>query len=346
MNNEQYWQAVLNRDEAADGTFVYAVRSTKVYCRPSCPSRRPRAEQVLFFAEADAAEREGFRACRRCRPREAKPSQPEWVARACAYIESHLDQPLTLDALGREFHLSAYHLQRTFKRATGLTPRAYAQARRLARFKQGVRGGESVTAALYDAGYGSSSRLYEQAAARLGMTPTRYRKGGKDVEIRYALTDCALGRLLVAATAKGICFVSLGDDDAALERALRDEYPAAHLARDGSDLHEWTDAIVAYAGGERTQLRLPLDVQATTFQLRVWQALQEIPYGGTRTYAEVARGLGNPKANRAVAQACATNPVSLVIPCHRVVRADGGLGGYRWGLERKRKLLEQEKQNA
>ena len=346
MNTEQLWQAVLDRDARADGAFVYAVRSTHVYCRPSCPSRRPRREQVSFFAHPDEAEREGFRPCLRCHPRETRQPQPEWVQRACVYIDTHLDEPLRLAALSREFHLSPYHLQRTFKRFTGLTPREFAQARRLARFKARMRDGDNVTEALYDAGYSSSSRLYEQAAARLGMTPTNYRNGGQGVDIHYTIADCALGRLLVAATAKGICFVSLGDDDAALERALQDEYPAATLQRDGPQLAQWTRAIVDYAGGQRTQLRLPLDVQATEFQLRVWHALQQIPYGSTRTYAEVARGLGNPKANRAVAHACATNPVSLVVPCHRVVRADGGLGGYRWGLERKRKLLAQEKQHA
>src|SRR5205814_216966 len=217
----------------------------------------------------------------------------EWLARAYAYIESHLDEPLRLAALSREFHLSPYHLQRTFKRHTGLTPRAYAQSRRLAQFKARVREGKNVTEALYSAGYGSSSRLYAQAAARLGMTPTKYRNGGQGVDIHYTIAHCSLGRLLVAATAKGICFVSLGDDDASLERALRDEYPAATIQQDGSRLREWTRAIVEYVGGERTLLRLPLDVQATQFQSRVWQALQQIPYGSSRTYAEVARALGN-----------------------------------------------------
>ncbi|MCA1553215.1 MAG: bifunctional DNA-binding transcriptional regulator/O6-methylguanine-DNA methyltransferase Ada [Chloroflexi bacterium] len=343
MNSEQHWQAVLARDVRADDVFVYAVRSTKIYCRPSCPSRRPRREQVEFFAEPDAAERAGYRACRRCRPRESTGGQPEWVARACAYIESHLDEPLTLDVLSRTFHLSASHLQRTFKRATGLTPREYAHARRLAQFKARVKDGERITDALYDAGFSSSSRLYERASSQLGMTPTTYRNGGEGVEIQYDIVDSALGRLMVAATAKGICFVSLGDEDAALERALRAEYPAAHVKRESAPLRGWLEPIVRYVDGEPLTFDLPLDVHATEFQRRVWQRLQAIPYGSTRTYSEIARALGNPKANRAVAQACATNPVSLVIPCHRVVRSDGGLGGYRWGLERKQKLLEQER---
>ncbi len=346
MNSEQYWQAVLNRDVRADGTFVYAVRSTKIYCRPTCPSRRPKREQVEFFTQPDDAERAGYRACRRCSPRAAREVQPEWVRRACNYIESHLDEPLTLAVLGHTFNLSAYHLQRTFKRATGLTPREYAQSWRLAQFKSRVKDGETITNAIYNAGFSSSSRLYERASAQLGMTPTTYRNGGEGVEIQYAIVDSALGRLMVAATEKGICFVSLGDDDAALERALRAEYPAAHVQRDGAHLRGWVEPIVRYVNGEPLTLDLPLDVHATPFQQHVWRTLQKIPYGSTRTYSDIARALGNSKANRAVAHACATNPVSLVIPCHRVVRADGGLGGYRWGLERKRKLLEQEQRRA
>lgn len=343
MNTEQCWQAVQNRDRSADGTFVYAVRSTGIYCRPSCPARRPKRERVVFFDAPDAAERNGYRACHRCHPRDLRAEQPEWIERACAYIEAHLDEPLTLDALSAQVNVSPYHLQRTFKRAMGLSPRQYAEAQRLAQFKNHLKRSRSVTAALYDAGYSSSSRLYERASAQLGMTPSVYRKGGCGMRIDYMIVDSPLGRLLVAATAKGICFVSLGDSDASLETALKEEYPAAEIARADQCLEPWVNVILNYLRGQQTTFDLPLDVQATAFQWRVWQTLRKIPYGATRTYSEIAVSLGNPKANRAVAHACATNPVSLVVPCHRVVRADGSLGGYRWGLERKQKLLEQER---
>ncbi len=347
MNEERYWQAVLSRDHASDGTFVYAVRSTGVYCNPSCPSRRPQREQVVFFAQPAAAEQAGFRPCRRCHPDEASilETQVELVRQVCCYIETHLEEPLTLAALSNHVHMSAYHLQRVFKRVMGITPRQYAEARRLEQFKTQLREGESVTGALYDAGYSSSSRLYERANAQLGMTPTIYRRGGKGMHITYTIVDCPLGRLLVAATEKGICAVSLGDSDAILEAALKEEYPAAEIRRDGDVLDRWINAILDYLRGKQPNLDLPLDVQATAFQWRIWQALQAIPYGSTRSYSEIARAVGEPKAARAVARACATNPAALVIPCHRVVREDGNIGGYRWGAERKRRLLAQEKEH-
>ncbi len=344
MHEENYWQAVLNRDIHADGTFVYAVRSTGIYCNPSCSSRRPRREQVVFFPQPDAAEQAGFRACRRCRPREATvyELQAETVQRACRYIESHLEGPLTLEVLGKEVGMSPYHLQRVFKRVMGLSPQKYAQAYRLGQLKQQLKEGEPVTSAMYSAGYGSSSRLYEQAPAQLGMTPSAYRQGGKSMRIGYTIVDCPLGRLLIAATEKGICSVCLGDSDTVLETALFNEYPAAEIQRDGVALSQWVGALLRHLSGQEPQLDLPIDVQATAFQWRVWQALRAIPYGSTRSYGEIAESLGDAKAARAVARACATNPVAIVVPCHRVVRENGDLGGYRWGVERKRQLLAQE----
>lgn len=346
MDDSSQWQSVLERDRSADGTFVFAVRSTGIYCRPSCPARRPERANVLFFALPEAAEQAGFRACRRCRPEEVKLRDPQadLVQQICRHIEANLDEPLTLEQLGAVQHLSPHHLQRTFKRLMGITPRQYADARRLERVKAELRQGENVTAALYESGYSSSSRLYERAPGQLGMTPAEYRQGGRGAQIRYTVTDSPLGRLLVAATDKGVCAVSLGNNDAQLEAALHKEYPAAEVDQDETGLlKESVTALLRYLEGERPNLDLPLDVQATAFQWRVWQALQQIPYGRTASYSEVARSLGRPKSARAVARACASNPVALVVPCHRVVREDGTLGGYRWGLERKRRLLEQEK---
>ncbi len=347
MTNEAaYWQAVLTRDSNSDGSFVYAVRSTGIYCRPSCPSRRPRREQVLFFSLPQAAEQAGFRACRRCQPREVEGYTNEQVAfvnQACRAIEAHLDDDLSLASLSAQLHISPHHLQRSFKRIIGITPRQYAETCRLGQFKNRLRNGESVTSALYAAGYSSSSRLYERAPIHLGMTPTAYRKGGLGMTIRYTIVDSPLGRLLVAATDRGVCGVCLGDSDAALEASLRAEYPAAQIQRDDAGLGEWVSIFQSYLHGRQPDINLPVDVQATAFQWQVWEALRAIPPGSTRSYSEVARTLGHPQAARAVARACATNPVALLIPCHRVVRENGDLGGYRWGIERKRQLLAQEK---
>jgi AraC family transcriptional regulator, regulatory protein of adaptative response / methylated-DNA-[protein]-cysteine methyltransferase len=345
------WQAVLARDAGADGAFVYAVRSTGIYCRPSCPSRRPGREQVRFFSMPEAAERAGYRACRRCLPRETPAQDPrvEMVQRACRCIDAHPEDPPTLADLGAQLGVSPHHLQRTFKHLVGITPHQYAAARRLGRLKAQLKEGQDVTNALYEAGYSSSSRLYERAADQLGMTPATYRRGGQGMRIRYTIVDGpALGkadsdRLLVAATERGLCFVSLGDSETALAAALSHEYPAAEISRDASDLTPWVNALVSHIGGRQPHLDLPLDVQATAFQRQVWEALRAIPYGSTRSYSEIARAIGHPAAARAVGHACATNPVAVVIPCHRAVREDGTLGGYRWGLERKRALLAQEK---
>jgi AraC family transcriptional regulator, regulatory protein of adaptative response / methylated-DNA-[protein]-cysteine methyltransferase len=350
MNEESYWQAVQTRDAGADGLFFYAVRSTGIYCRPTCPSRRPRRDQVVFFRLPEAAEQAGFRPCRRCHPHEAAHEpQVELIQRACTYIAERAESAPTLEQIGQAVGLSPYHLQRTFKRIMGITPRQYAEACRMGRLKARLKEGDDVTTALYEAGYGSSSRLYEQAPARLGMTPATYRRGGLGAQIGYAITDSPLGRLLVAATERGICFVSLGDDDTALDTALRHEYPAAEIARDTADasaggpgLHAWVGAILGHLRGQQPHLDLPVDVRATAFQWRVWEALRDIPYGSTRSYRAVAESLGQPSAARAVARACAANPVAIVVPCHRVVGEDGGLRGYRWGAERKRALLAQE----
>jgi len=354
------WQAVAQRDARQDGAFVYAVRSTGIYCRPSCPSRRPQPEQVIFFLAPDAAEQAGFRPCRRCRPRETPMRHPhaELVERACRAIEKCMDDTgegrLSLDALGVAVGASPHHLQRTFKRVMGITPRAYADARRLRDLKARLKEGKDVTTALYDAGYSSSSRLYEQSSTQLGMTPGTYRHGGQGMSIHYIIVDCPLGRLLVAATERGVSAVSLGDADAPLEAALRQEYPHAAIEREcdgpkgkngknaSPSLARAVSAIMAHLEGSHPRLDLPVDLQATAFQRRVWQELRAIPYGSTRSYREVAGAIGRPKAMRAVARACATNPACIVIPCHRVVRTDGGLGGYRWGLGRKRELIEKE----
>jgi len=335
------WQAVQERDVNADGQFVFAVRSTGIYCRPSCPARRPARHQVIFFPTCDAAEQNGFRPCRRCHPREVS-AHATMVKRVCQLIETNLEEPLSLAALGDKVRLSPFHLQRVFKRALGVSPRAYADACRFRRFKHELKQGPSATNAVYAAGYGSSSRAYERTASRLGMTPTRYRQGGPQTRIHYLTTKCALGRMLVAATDKGICMVGFSDNVATLERSLREEFPAADLQRGGSNLHSWTRSILRHLNGHQPRLDLPLDVRATAFQSRVWSALRSIPYGQTRSYKQIAKAIGRSKAVRAVARACATNPTSVLIPCHRVVRENGNLAGYRWGLKRKRELLAKE----
>lgn len=342
--DEDCWQAVLARDVSFDGTFVYAVRSTGIYCRPSCPARRPRREQVLFFLLPEAAEQAGFRSCQRCCPTSATARDPqaELVQHVCHYIEANLESSLTLASLSEQVSMSPHYLQRTFKRIMGITPRQYTEARRLVWLKAQLKEGQPVTTSLYETGYGSSSRLYERASAQLGMTPATYRRGGKGMHIGYTIVDCPLGRLLVAATQRGVCAISLGDSDGELEAALLVEYPAAEIHRDEAELNQWVSTLLSHLSGWQLHLNLPLDIQATAFQWQVWQELQAIPYGSTRSYSEIAQSLGHPKATRAVARACATNPVALVIPCHRVVREDASLGGYRWGLKRKQALLAQE----
>src|SRR5579862_8513986 len=351
---EDYWQAVQKRDRASDGAFVYAVRSTGIYCRPSCPSRKPGREQVVFFPLPEAAEQKGFRACQRCRPRATGLRDPrsEAVATVCRQIETQIHNEdddskarLTLTALSASVGIGPHQLERAFRRVMGITPRQYADAQRMRRLKSSLKKGDDVTTALYDAGYSSSSRLYERSPSQLGMTPGTYRQGGEGMQIHYTIVDSPLGRLLVAATDRGISALYLGEKDAPLETALRKEYPRAEIDRDSAgskNLQGWVSKILAHLRGKEPHLDLPTDVQATAFRRRVWEELKRIPYGATRTYSEVARAIGHPKAIRAVASACATNPVSVVVPCHRVVRADGNLAGYRWGLDRKRTLLEHE----
>ncbi len=333
---------MLARDRRYDDAFVYAVRSTGIYCRPSCASRRPRRAQVAFFPIPEAAEREGFRACRRCHPGAVHGADPAvaLVREACRALDGS-DSP-KIDSLAQRLGQRPHGLLRAFKRVLGITPRQYRDARRVARFKHELKRRPHVSPALYEAGYGSPSRVYERANALLGMTPATYARGAPGLEIAYAVVPCALGRLLVAATARGVCRVSLGDSAALLEADLAREFPAARVRKDHAALERWVAAILAHLEGREPSLDLPLDVRATAFQRRVWLELQRIPYGETRSYTEVARRIGQPKATRAVARACATNPAALVIPCHRVVKEDGDLGGYRWGLERKRALLEQE----
>ena len=346
------WAAVMGRDGQRDGTFVYAVTTTGVYCRPSCPSRRPHRQNVQFFDAPDAAERAGFRACRRCKPRDEAAPTAAMIEKVRTYIDAHLDARIMLSRLASLVGVSTFHLQRTFKRETGLSPAQYAAARRAERFRQELKQGANVTRATYDAGYSSSSRLYAVSNAQLGMTPSAYRRGGRGMHIRYATADTAFGRLLVAATERGVCFVELGDDDRALEAGLAAEYPLATREQAPAEMSEWTSAVLATLDGGSPRAdavatpAIPLDVKATDFKWRVWRALQEIPYGETRSYAEVAAAIGAPRAVRAVANACATNNAALVIPCHRVIGSNGTLSGYRWGVDRKRRLLEHERDQA
>jgi AraC family transcriptional regulator of adaptative response/methylated-DNA-[protein]-cysteine methyltransferase len=343
--DELRWASVLARDSHADGAFVYAVRTTGVYCRPSCPSRRPRRESVMFFAAPTAAELAGFRECRRCHPRAgvAAPAGLDEVRRACAFIQRHAAQPLTLAHIATHAGASPFHLQRTFTKLVGISPRAYQEAVRAGRFRDGLRDGTPVSGAVYDAGYGSISRVYERRPTGRGMTPAAYRRGGRGMAMTYAIVDSPVGRMMVAATDKGICSVKLGDRDDRLEQDLRREYPAASIARDQSALRTWVGALIGHLNGSRPHLDLPIDVQATAFQWKVWRYLQSIPPGETRAYSEVAKAIGKPAAVRAVARACATNPVCLVVPCHRVVGKNGSLAGYRWGIRRKKQLLDSER---
>jgi AraC family transcriptional regulator, regulatory protein of adaptative response / methylated-DNA-[protein]-cysteine methyltransferase len=343
--NERMWEAVAAKDARFDGQFVFAVSSTKIYCRPSCPSRRPHREHVMFFDLPDAAEQAGFRACLRCEPRRARVLDPqlELVQRVCRFLDASQTEKVKLADLAAHVGVSAFHLQRTFKRIMGISPRQYLAARRFGNFKTLVREGEPVTQALYDSGFNSSSRLYEHAQAELGMTPATYGRGGRGVEINYTIAASPLGQLLVAVTQRGVCAVRMGDTDAELERDLRAEFPAATIHRDDAGLREPVKKVLNHLTNKKPQLDLPLDIRSTAFQRQVWEKLRAIPYGKTVSYGEVAKALGKPGAVRAVGRACATNPVALVIPCHRVVREDQSLGGYRWGLERKQQLLDHER---
>ena len=344
IEQDPRWAAVTARDARADGAFFYAVRTTGVYCRPSCPARTPNPRNVSFHATAEAARVAGFRPCLRCRPDEPPPAerQAALVARACRAIEAAESAP-SLAALAREAGLSPHHFHRLFKAAVGLTPRDYAAAHRAGRLRQALTEGGTVTQAIHEAGYASSSRFYESADALLGMTPTAFRAGGPQVAIAFAVGQSSLGAVLVARSDKGVCAILLGDDPDALVRDLQDRFPRARLIGGDQAFEKLVARVVGLVEAPRLGADLPLDVRGTAFQRRVWQALQAIPPGRTASYAEIARAIGAPGSVRAVAGACAANPVAVAIPCHRVVRSDGGLSGYRWGVERKQSLLARER---
>lgn len=340
ITEDPRFAAIRARDAAQDGRFVYAVRTTGVYCRPSCGARPARPENVAFYEDGEGARAAGFRPCKRCRPDEER-REARIVAEACRTIEAAEELP-RLDDLAERAGLSPSHFHRVFKKATGLTPRAYGAAERAKRVRSGLAGGGSVTEAIYDAGFNASSRFYEASNAMLGMTPSDWKAGGTKAQIHFAVGQCSLGAILVARTEKGICAITIGDYPEALVRDLQDRFPKADLVGQDADFERTVAAVVGFVEAPRVGLDLPLDIRGTAFQQRVWQALRDIPAGQTSTYTEVARRIGEPKAVRAVAGACAANPIAIVIPCHRVVRADGGLSGYRWGVERKRELLERE----
>lgn len=337
------WAAVAARDAKADGKFVYSVKTTGVYCRPSCAARQARPENVQFHATAEDAERAGFRPCKRCKPDQAPlaEQQAARVAELCRLIENAESVP-SLESLAARAGLSVYHLHRVFKAVTGLTPRAYAAAHRANRVRAELDRSSTVTDAIYGAGYSSNGRFYAEANGVLGMTPTNYRAGGTNMDIRFAIGECSLGSILVATSERGVCAILLGDDPDELARELQDRFPRARLIGGDAGFEQLVAKVVGFVESPRLGLDLPLDVRGTAFQQRVWQALREIPAGKTASYTEVAKRIGVPKSVRAVAQACSANSLAVAIPCHRVVRHDGGLSGYRWGVERKRVLLERE----
>jgi AraC family transcriptional regulator of adaptative response/methylated-DNA-[protein]-cysteine methyltransferase len=325
--------------------FVLAVRSTHIYCRPSCPARRPLRRNVIFYRTREEAEKQGYRPCLRCRPNEVS-GAVVLVERAARHLAESTEESIRLAALARTLGTTQATLRRAFLQVTGLAPRELVAALRIKRFKGLLRSGRSITEALYETGYGSSSRVYERSNAQLGMTPATYRGGGKSMKIGYTIAKSPLGKVLVAATERGVSAVYLGEAESKLIAELREEYPHAEITPAADSFQRWVREIVGRIEGKQPRMELPLDLQATAFQRRVWQELQRIPCGRTRTYSQVARSLGQPKAVRAVARACATNPVSIVVPCHRVIREDGALAGYRWGLSRKEQLLRQERAGA
>ncbi len=340
-NANQKWSMVLARDAKADGRFVYAVKSTGVFCRPTCPSRRPRRENVEFFDLPNQAQQAGYRACLRCTPLERN-AQTQKVEAACRYIDKNLDITLSLTAISRHVAISPFHFQRMFKRILGISPREYQQARRAGKFRQALLSDGSVTEAIYEAGFSSSSRAYESIPAQLGMTPSAFRSGGEGVEIRCTVIATELGKLLVATTSRGVCSVRFGESEAALLRELKRDFKAAKIHRDDNSLAPVANQIKQLVSGSATALNIPLDLRGTAFQQMVWKELRRIPAGQTRSYTEVAKTIGRPRAVRAVANACSLNPVALVVPCHRVVQKNGSLAGYRWGVKRKAALLEKE----
>lgn len=345
MNDQDQWQIVLNRNAHFDGVFVYAVRSTGIYCRPSCSSRKPAQHHVSFFSKTEAAESAGYRACRRCRPEQPRTVDPrvQMVIQVCAHIDHHSDEALHLADLSILVGSSPHHLQRTFKKIMGISPKQYVNARRLAFVKSHIRETRNVAAAVYRAGYGSSSRLYERVSTEFGMTPASYGRYGKGVSIFFTIENCTLGRVLIATTERGICSVRLGDSANQLEQTLRDEFREAQIFRDDARLAPAVRTVLQQLEGKAASEYLPLDIRATAFQCSVWEKLRRIPIGNTSSYSEIAKEIGNAKAARAVARACGSNPVAVLIPCHRVVARSGDLGGYRWGIKRKKELLAKER---
>lgn len=342
METEVFWKAVEANDARFDGAFYLGVKTTGIYCKPSCRARTPKRENVAFFDSWKAAEKYGLRACLRCKPKNVDAVDPQVgkIMKACELLES--DDLYSLDDLAAELDLSPYHLQRSFKQIIGVSPKKYAEAKRMEKFKNELRAGSDVTTAMYDSGFGSSSRLYEKASENLGMTPSAYKKGGQGMKINFTITDCELGRILVARTIKGLCNVAFADKDTTLEENLKKEFPNAEIVKDANVLTGFVDDILKHLSGKKKRLDLPLDIQATAFQMQVWELLRKIPYGETVTYSQIAEQLGDKKKVRAVAQACANNRIAVVIPCHRVIASSGKLSGYKWGVERKEKLLKKE----
>ena len=341
--NDPRWASVVARDASADGKFFYSVTTTGVYCRPSCSARLARPENVRFHSSREEAEQAGFRPCKRCRPDRPplQKQQASRIAAVCRLIEESNSVP-KLEKMAAHAGMSAYHFHRVFKAVTGLTPRTYAAAHRAGRLRSRLGRSDTVTDAIFDAGFSSSSRFYEKADQVLGMTPTNYRAGGANTDIRFAIGECSLGSILVARSERGVCAILMGDDPDALVRDLQDKFPRSNLIGGDRDFEKLVATVVGFVEAPAIGLDLPLDVRGTAFQQRVWQALREIPAGATASYADIARRIGSPKSVRAVAQACAANSLAVAIPCHRVVRNDGALSGYRWGVERKRALLERE----
>ena len=344
LDNDACWSAVERRDRAADGTFVYSVRTTGVYCRPSCAARLPRRDNVAFHQTCTDAERAGFRPCKRCRPNASTLAEVHAgaVARACRLIEEAEEAP-SLEALARAAGMSRFYFHRVFKAVTGVTPKAYAAGHRGKRVREELSSGESVTEAIYGAGFNSNGRFYAAAPGLLGMTPTQFRSGGRGNVIRFAVGECSLGAILVAATAKGVCAIEFGNDPEMLVRALQDRFPRAQLLGGDKAFERLVAEVVGFVEAPGRGLDLPLDIRGTAFQQQVWKAIRDIPAGSTASYRDLAKRIGAPKAVRAVAQACGANAIAVAIPCHRVVRTDGSTSGYRWGVERKRALLDREK---
>jgi AraC family transcriptional regulator of adaptative response/methylated-DNA-[protein]-cysteine methyltransferase len=349
LNHDQCWQIVQQRDSSQDVGFFFGVLTTGVYCRPGCPARLPLLKNVKFFQTSEEAEHNGLRPCLRCRPLAVvgKDSHAGRIQRICRYIETHSDDPLNLDELARQAKLSPFHFQRSFKAVVGVTPKQFLEAARLKKLKSSLRTSKNVTDAVYDVGYGSSSRVYERAGTSLGMTPKQYRRGGQGVNVTYVTIKSPIGLMMIGATDRGLCFLQFGETGEELLQSLKAEYPQAQLepmlAPYSPDFQRWVDALAKHLSGGQPHLDLPVDIRATAFQMRVWRYLQSIPYGEVQSYSEVAAGIGHAKAVRAVARACASNLVALVIPCHRVIRGNGELGGYRWGLDRKRSLIDRER---